>query len=933
VTAIKLEIVQEWRDLGIVTDSRSPYASPVMLVPKKDGSSRLVVDFRKLNKQTVKEHYPLPNIDEILSQLHGAKLFCTLDLAQGYLQIPLTDVAQDKTTFVTPDESGKFERMIFGLTNAPSEFQRLLNRVLNVLPAGTAISYLDDILIPAENWEDMIQKLKLVLARLQEVGLTLRISKCFFGKREVEYLGVTVSQGSIRPGPSKIDAIAKFPVPTNTTEIRRFLGLTGYFRKFIRSYVIHALPLITLLRKDVKFCWKDNQQRAFETLRDTLLQRPVLQLFDPSRETELHTDASADGLGAMLFQVDPVTKAKHLVYACSKTTSATERNYHSSKLELLAVVWALVRLRPYLDRQFTLVTDCSALVYLRNNRNVSSQLTRWFDLIQDFDFEAVHRPGVAMSHVDALSRAATEPASETIDDLLEARLEVLQIADLPSLLLSVQNDDHDLSKIISVLQRNPEDRSENERRATEGYILDRGFLKRNVTFGDGPSQLFFVVPRSMRKSFVVQSHDLSGHTGPDRVVANLRSRGLWFPRMTRYVRRHVSRCFSCLCAKKPSGKQRGYLHPIPPPKRPFERIHVDHLGPFPKSGRGFTHVFVVIDALTRYVRLFPVPSTSTQYVVRCLDQLFLEKGLSDVLISDRGTCFTSRQFHDFLNERHVKHVLNAVRHPRANGVCERVNRSLVPMLIAECNSNTSKWHSVLSKCEIFLNSATNATTGKSPFELLYGYFPEFFDAALQRINSSQYTAPAELQKQAVRRTVDEQRRYKAHFDKSHAKALNFDVGQVVFLRTPAVSTGEPTKLQCPYRGPFSVVQALPGDTYKIVSLEDERGNYRTTAHVKDLKMFGVPNSDHLFTQDDDESNPDSDLDETVVAPRPIASNDAGGSIFVFEDAPESSVVSPEVNHSEGAHASTSTSQTSPSVNQRPVRTRRRPDFYGNPVSH
>ncbi|UYV68266.1 hypothetical protein LAZ67_5003653 [Cordylochernes scorpioides] len=398
------EIVREWKDNGIVTETRSPYASPVLLVRKKTGDHRLVVDYRRLNIQTVKDKFPLPRIDDLLEGLRNAKFFTTLDLAHGYLQIPLTDKAKLKTAFITPDDTGQFERMIFGLANAPAEFQRLMHTVLGPLLNKKAFCYLDDVIIPAKDWREMIERLREVLERIRSAKLTLKPSKCEFGRREVEFLGYVISTGGLKPGPRKIKAIEEFPEPKNVHDIRRFLGLTNFFRRFVKDFARKAEPLSRLTKKGSQFEWKEEQRRSFGGLRKDLVEYPVLAHYNPELKTEVHCDASAEGLAGMVLQMDEDGKWR-LVYCVSKKTTEAEKMYHSSKLELMAIVWTLDRLRQFLvGIKFTVVTDCQALVYMNAKKTTNPQIARWYNLIQEYNFEIRHKPGEKMAHVDGMSR-------------------------------------------------------------------------------------------------------------------------------------------------------------------------------------------------------------------------------------------------------------------------------------------------------------------------------------------------------------------------------------------------------------------------------------------------------------------------------------------------------------------------------------------------
>ncbi|UYV84191.1 hypothetical protein LAZ67_X001482, partial [Cordylochernes scorpioides] len=499
------EIVREWKDNGIVTETRSPYASPVLLVRKKTGDHRLVVDYRRLNTQTVKDKFPLPRIDDLLEGLRNAKFFTTLDLAHGYLQIPLTDKAKLKTAFITPDDTGQFERMIFGLANAPAEFQRLMHTVLGPLLNKKAFCYLDDVIIPAKDWREMIERLREVLERIRSAKLTLKPSKCEFGRREVEFLGTTKGSGRIS----------------------------------------------------------------------------VLAHYNPELKTEVHCDASAEGLAGMVLQMDEDGKWC-LVYCVSKKTTEAEKMYHSSKLELMAIVWTLDRLRQFLvGIKFTVVTDCQALVYMNAKKTTNPQIARWYNLIQEYDFEIRHKPGEKIAHVDGMSRAPVDDPRDTMEEIVEKNLEVCFAITLEEQILMIQHSDPELRDLIQIFRKEPCDRTVGEQNRINDYSYKGGRLFRMVENGEEERALY-VIPKSMRKSLVVKFHDLMGHFATDRTVNKIKE-FYWFPSMKRYVRHHVGMCLECLFNKVPGGKQQGFLHPIKSGKRPFSIVHMDHVGPFVRS--------------------------------------------------------------------------------------------------------------------------------------------------------------------------------------------------------------------------------------------------------------------------------------------------------------------------------------------------------------
>jgi len=572
-------IVKEWKDVGIVTETNSPYASPVLLVTKKDGNARLVVDYRKLNSQTVHKVFPTPNLDDHLESLHGAYVFTTLDLASGYLQVLLTESAKEKTAFVTPNESGQFERMVFGLINAPYEFSRLMQRVMSPLRDKVAMWYLDDILIPSTSCEDMFKRLKEVFEVLKGAKLTLKLSKCYFAYSEVAYLGYMLSADGIRPGEQKVQAIQQYPIPKNKHEVRRFLGLCGFFRRFIPYYSDVVRPISELLKGDVPYEWTTTQENAFKTMRDKLVSRPVLQLFNPTAHTEVNCDASSEGLSGMLLQRNSEgNNHLHLVQAVSKKTTPAERNYHSSKLELMAVVWSLSKLRHYLiGINFLIITDCQAKVHLNTQKTVNPQVARWATLLSEFNYDIKHRPGVKMTHVDALSRAPVNSPNDTETEQMDERCGVFITISDEEQVAAMQRSDTRLKGIAEILSREETERTVANNAIVKGYLLKKGLIYRIVKDDDEEKHLW-AVPESMRKSIVVRFHDLAGHFSLDRTATKILER-YHFPGLRRYVKYHIRCCPECILTKTPRGKQPGQLHPILPGKRPFEIINLDHIGP------------------------------------------------------------------------------------------------------------------------------------------------------------------------------------------------------------------------------------------------------------------------------------------------------------------------------------------------------------------
>ena len=388
---------------GIIVPSCSAWSSPCLLVKKKDGSTRLVFDYRKVNAITRRDAYPLPVIDDVLTILHDSKYFTTLDLHSGFHQVELSPEAASKTAFVCPFGHFEWKRLPFGLTNAPSIFQRLMEFVLRDHLQKIVIIYIDDIIIFSRTFNDHIKHLCVIFEIIKNANLSLKPSKCFLAQKALDFLGYVISDKGILTQKSKTDAIQNFPRPTTVKEIRRFNGMVGYYSHFIENYAAIARPLQKLTGKNAKFVWSEEAEATFNTLKEKMINPPILSFPDFTVPFRITTDASDTAIGIILSQIQ---KGKETTIAYGgRALTTPETRYNTTEKELAGVIYAIKRYRAYIyGTHFKIFTDHQCLKYLRNIKNPQGRLARWILFLENYDFEIEYKPGKSNRPADALSR-------------------------------------------------------------------------------------------------------------------------------------------------------------------------------------------------------------------------------------------------------------------------------------------------------------------------------------------------------------------------------------------------------------------------------------------------------------------------------------------------------------------------------------------------
>lgn len=796
-------------EIGAIFPCCSPWNNPMIVVRKATGKVRLCLDARKLNAVTSKDAYPQPQLNRILSQLTGTRVLSSIDFSDAYHQVELDESSKIKTAFSI---SGKgffaYARMPFGLCNSGATLCRLIDQVLGCDLEPNVFVYMDDVIIASETVEHHLELLSKIAKRLKDAGLTISAEKSRFCMKRLKYLGHIVGEGNISPDPGGIAPILEYPQPKSAKDIRRLLGMAGWYRRFIPNFATMSAPLSDLLKKGRVFEWTSAAAEAFQNIKTVLVSDPVLASPDYSQPFVIQTDASDSGIGGVLVQGSGETE-KVVAYFSQKLSSA-QRKYQTTERECLAVIVGIEKFRPYIEGvHFTVVTDHASLQWLQNLKDPSGRLGRWALRLQPYNFTLVHRPGRLMTVADALSRSV-----ESFD-----------------ILGFVQSNDKWYNQLKQSVLKDPDKYAQ--------YKIEDGLLYKHCTYGANridASSWRLVVPADKRNEILKKCHDdpLSAHGGRHKTIDRV-SRDFYWPKMYEAITRYVRSCGVCSAMKTTNVIQTAPMGTLANTSRPWQALYVDFIGPFPRSKSGFVYIFVVVDSFSKFVHIHPMRTATAKGIISFLEKsIFLIFGVPDKIISDNGSQFTSREYKSFLKTYNVDPRFVSRYHPQANAA-EAANKTIGTAIRTYVKTNHREWDRHLPKIACAINTATHSSTNTSPYYVNFGcHMVTTGNTARGQTENSRSDESFQEIRDYVRKCLNQRHEVSKNRYDLRTRPIEYVVGETVWRKTFFLSDASrgfmaklaPKYIQC------TVKKKIGNSSYELA---DELGNTLGVFSTKDMK--------------------------------------------------------------------------------------------------
>lgn len=724
------KIVKDMQQKGVIRESISSWSSPIVLVKKKDGKLRFCVDYRELNKITVKDAYPLPRINDILDTLGGAAFYSTLDLTSGYWQMEVDEKDRCKTAFSYGRGLYEFNVLPFGVCNGPASFQRLMEEILGDCVGKICSVYFDDLIVYGKNEEEHLKNLQTVLMKFRKAGMKIRPDKCELFRDNVKFLGHMVSKDGIFMDPAKVKAIINWAAPTNLKELETFLGTCMYYKIYIKNFSEIVAPLTKLTRKNEAFRWGVECKKAFEEIKKCMTTSPVLAYPVIGIPFVLDTDASNSGLGAVLSQ--EIDGKERIIANFSRMLNKPERKYCVTRKELLGLVDSIKYFKQYLlGQKFLLRTDHSSLKWLTSFKDPEGQVARWLERLSEFNFDIEYRPGKKHGNADGLSRCKQcgDINEEIIinEEIVQEEPQVVCLVNLaPDVTIQseewkeAQKNDDEIGNVYSAFLNNQfeEEATKFIDKVGQCHITANGLLATTRKNGNKEVEIV-IVPKVKRKEILELAHDhrLSGHMGISKTVKKLKERFYW-PKLSRDVIEYIKTCQNCQ-QTKPGNKKRFAEMKNIKVSRIMEKIGIDIVGPVEATPDGYKYLLVIVEYFSKWAEAIPIKNQEAKTVANALMNEFICRyGVPESIHTDQGRNFDSELIQELCKLLSSKKTRTTAYHPQSDGLVERTNRT-IKNLVRPCMGKEN-WMQVIPQIMFAYRSSVHESTGYTPAELWFG---------------------------------------------------------------------------------------------------------------------------------------------------------------------------------------------------------------------
>lgn len=790
-------------EANIIESSKTNYINPLVIVKKRDTTIRLCLDARKLNEITKSQFDSPQNIDTLLSTIGKKEIFTKLDLKNSFWLIPLARESRKYTGFMVDGHVYQFKVVPFGLQSATSSLVRAMQHILDKYEKF-CFHYVDDILVFSENAEEHFDHLNIIMNALDSAGLKLNIQKCQFYQDSVQYLGYRVGKEGISIDKERLDEIKNYPRPKNLKMLRGFLGMLNYYKKFIPRISEMEIPLIELLRKEIKWIWDTRRQTAFENLKKSFHENLLLYSPDFSLPFILRTDASDHSIAAELTQLQAGTEIP--ICFISRILKSHERRYAVCEKEMAAIVFAITKLKFYLtSAKFTLETDHSALASLMNNRFANSRIYRWTLLIQEFSFNIKHRPGKENVTADALTRNKT-PDTENPHQFTVALNRFTTTQGLYTENNVIQSQTK-LTHIREILHR---------KHIHRGYTLKDDFIIKLIRDDE-----LYVLDSDLTKTIVSNIHTKFGHIGVRKTWLIFRET-FYAQKDLQIIKDIIKDCHTCCLGKNKNHKNKNQVGSIIT-SQPLEIVAIDYVSNLITTQKGYKNMLVIIDCFSKYVKIYPTRRCNTKTTIALLEKYCKTIGKPQKLLTDNATYFNNEKFIQHWTQREVDIIFTSIRHPQANPA-ERYIQELLRFLRITTQDKHTDWIQHIQAVEDFINHTPSTITQTTPITAMLGEEP-----------NRPWTSDKELNLESIhekvrKRIKDNAERYCKRENRKIKRETKFKVNDLVVVKRLRLSDrkrGICAKLLYPYEGPYTISKVINQRTYELKYLNSEliRGKF------------------------------------------------------------------------------------------------------------